>query len=60
MCGVQALFVLDVALNFNTAFLHQEHWILHRPAIARNYLKGWFWIGAVHEVEPSGLSALRC
>jgi len=44
--GAQALFILDVILNFNTAFLHQEHWIVHRPAIARNYLKGWFWIDA--------------
>jgi len=44
--GVQTIFILDVVLNFNTAFLNSERWIIHRPSIARNYLRGWFWIDA--------------
>jgi hypothetical protein len=32
---VMIIFIADCACNFNTAFLHQELWILHRPAIAR-------------------------
>lgn len=44
--AIQVLFTLDLLFNFNTAFLHDEQWILHRPAIARNYLRGWFWVDA--------------
>jgi len=43
---VQGIFCLDLVFSFNTAYLLQEKWIVHRPSIARNYLRGWFWIDA--------------
>jgi hypothetical protein len=42
----QGIFCLDLVFSFNTAYLLQEKWIVHRPSIARNYLRGWFWIDA--------------
>ena len=43
---VQLIFCVDLALNFNTAFLHHDQWVIHRPTIARHYLRGWFWVDA--------------
>ena len=43
---LQLFFVADVLVAFNTAYLHGERWIVHRPKIAATYLKGWFWVDA--------------
>ena len=41
---ITLLFIVDLCLNFNTAYLDGSHYIIHRSLIARNYLMGWFWI----------------
>ena len=39
--GIQVIFLVDVGLNFNTAYLGgRERFVIHRPKIARTYLKG--------------------
>ena len=32
---VLAIFILDLAATFNTAYQFQDRWVVHRPAIAR-------------------------
>ena len=44
--AILVAFIVDLAVSFNTAYLHNERWVVHRPAICRNYLKGWFWVDA--------------
>lgn len=44
--ALQLLFCVDVVFNFNTAYLDDERWIVHRPRIWRSYLSFWFWIDA--------------
>ena len=41
---VTAVFILDVMVNFNTAYLEDERWVIDRQRIAVRYLQGWFWI----------------
>ena len=41
---ITLLFIVDLCLNFNTAYLDGSHFIVDRSLIARNYLMGWFWI----------------
>ena len=42
---VTVLFLADCFCTFNTAAMTEDgQWIVHRPAIAAYYLKGWFWI----------------
>ena len=41
---ITLLFIVDLCLNFNTAYLDGSHYIINRSLIARNYLMGWFWI----------------
>ena len=38
------MFIVDVCFNFNTAYAEGDAWVSSRPAIARKYLQGWFWI----------------
>jgi len=38
------IFLFDVCLSFNTAYLEGEVWVVHRPRIRRNYMRFWFWI----------------
>ncbi|KAG2485216.1 hypothetical protein HYH03_016003 [Edaphochlamys debaryana] len=43
-----AMFAIDLILNFRTAFYnHQGELIRDSGAIARNYMKFWFWIDLV-------------
>lgn len=37
--GITVTFIVDVILNFNTAYLEEERWVIDRPSIAKNYLK---------------------
>ena len=57
--GMTFLFIIDVILNFNTTVfdLATGQWILERAAIARSYLKGWFWVDAPSSI-PIELIAL--
>lgn len=41
---VTILFIIDLSLNFNTAYPEGTHYVIHRGMIARNYVSGWFWI----------------
>jgi hypothetical protein len=42
---IDFMFLLDIILNFNTAYLDEIHDIKdNRSDIACKYLKGWFWI----------------
>ena len=43
-------FLTDCFLNFNTAYLVQDHWVVSRAQIAKRYLKGWCWIDAPSSV----------
>ena len=63
-------FVIDVVLNFNTAYYDDETLVTDRGRIACRYLSGWFWIDApssipvelidmMMEGDSSNLSALR-
>ena len=67
---VTGSFLIDVTLNFNTAFLHEQAWVTDRSQIAQNYLRGWFWIDAPASVpielvgillggDTTNLAALR-
>ena len=40
-------FLFDIVLNFRTAFYKDGNLILNFKSIAKNYLKGWFWIDLV-------------
>ena len=48
---ITLLFLVDLVLNFNTAFEEADYWVVSRPRIALNYLKGWFWIDAPSSVR---------
>eukprot|EP00966_Prymnesium_polylepis_P108896 2520329-Prymnesium_polylepis.1 len=39
---VDLIFIIDVALKFNTALKQQGRWVLERKAIVKKYLKGEF------------------
>ena len=41
---MSVVFMIDVALAFNTAYQEDGLWVYDRGRIARNYLLGWFWI----------------
>ena len=44
--GLTLVFMVDVLFNFNTAYLEDSMWVIDRRLIAKNYLRGWFWIDA--------------
>jgi|EP00966_Prymnesium_polylepis_P042398 hypothetical protein len=39
-------FLFDVFLNFRTAYFQEGQWVTSEAAIAKLYLRGWFWIDA--------------
>ena len=41
---VTVLFITDLTLNFNTAYVEGQYVVIDRCLIAQNYLKGWFII----------------
>lgn len=41
---VLSLFLLDIAMNFNTGYIEGDNLVMRRYAVARNYFIGWFWI----------------
>ena len=44
--GFDMLFLLDIVLNFNTAYMTEAGVETNRSRIARNYMRGWFLIDA--------------
>jgi hypothetical protein len=40
------MFLCDLVLTFNTAFIEEGEWVTSRARIARRYLSRWFWIDA--------------
>ena len=44
-------FILDVVLNFFTSYFNEEgHLVTEKRAIAKKYIKCWFWIDAVSSI----------
>jgi hyperpolarization activated cyclic nucleotide-gated potassium channel 2 len=41
---ITLIFMSDIAVNFNTGFYNRGEYVSNRYAIAKNYLKFWFWI----------------
>ncbi|EKX41175.1 hypothetical protein GUITHDRAFT_74855, partial [Guillardia theta CCMP2712] len=41
---LDVIFCTDVLISFGTAYTHQGIYVTSMAKIARNYLKGWFWI----------------
>lgn len=41
---ISIYFMIDVAMNFNTAYYHKGNLIFDRKKIILNYLKLWFWL----------------
>ena len=41
---VQAFFVADIFLNFNTAYYQLGTLVVNRRKIAKQYLQAWFWL----------------
>lgn len=63
-------FIIDVFLNFNTAYMQDDRWIVSRATISMHYLRGWAWIDipsslpielidAMLEGDNTGLGYLR-
>ena len=44
--SLSMVFLADLVLSFNTAYLQDGEYVSSRAAIAARYLKGWFWIDA--------------
>jgi len=45
--AITAFFFLDIVLNFSTGYIEDNKTVMQRCAIARNYLKLWFWLDAL-------------
>lgn len=41
------VFVLDIVVNFNTAYHYQGEMITDCNAVARRYLRSWFWLDMI-------------
>jgi len=48
--GVNVFFMIDILVNFNTAFFQQSKLITSRREIAKNYTKDWFWLDLITSV----------
>lgn len=55
--SMDMFFLIDLTFSFNTAFQDSEsgQWITSRSAIAKNYLKGWFWIDFPASIPVDGI-----
>ena len=43
--AITTFFLFDIVLNFNTGVYQRGNLVMKRKAIAKNYLKTWFFIG---------------
>ena len=48
--SMSLIFMADLVLSFNTAFLLEGNWVTSKREIAKRYLSGWFWIDAPSSV----------
>ena len=39
-------FIADLVISFHTALWVDGAWVTSKSAIARSYMRGWFWIDA--------------
>ena len=44
--SMSLIFLTDLCLSFNTAYLSEGEWVTSRRKIASRYLRSWFWIDA--------------
>ena len=44
---INIIFIIDILINFNTAFYKKGNLVTSRKTIALNYLKFWFWLDLV-------------
>jgi hypothetical protein len=47
---VTLVFLSDLFINFNTAYIEGPNYVIHRGMIATNYLKSWFIIDSLSSV----------
>jgi len=53
---IEALFIIDVVLNFFTAFEDENgELVVTREKIAKSYLKSWFFIDLVSSIPLSAI-----
>lgn len=50
---VDIIFILDIALNFNTGFYSKGLLVMNRKRIVANYLKLWFWLDLLASIPYS-------
>ncbi|RLN43731.1 hypothetical protein BBJ28_00015409 [Nothophytophthora sp. Chile5] len=55
---LELVFLLNLLLNFNTAFMRQNGLVTSRMLIARNYLNRWFLLDLLSAIPLNGLQYL--
>lgn len=55
---ITCVFVADILLNFNVAFMQDEQYVVDRRLIARDYLCSWFVFDVVATVPWKGVSEM--
>ncbi|RLN98521.1 hypothetical protein BBJ28_00018640, partial [Nothophytophthora sp. Chile5] len=55
---LELVFLLNLLLNFNTAFMRQNGLVTSRRLIARNYLNRWFLLDLLSAIPLNGLQYL--
>eukprot|EP01017_Pseudomicrothorax_dubius_P024032 TRINITY_DN25575_c0_g2_i1.p1 TRINITY_DN25575_c0_g2~~TRINITY_DN25575_c0_g2_i1.p1 ORF type:complete len:141 (-),score=25.77 TRINITY_DN25575_c0_g2_i1:6-428(-) len=54
---INAFFIFEIVVNFNTAYFQQGNLIKDRRRIALKYLRLWFWVDAIASVPFSILES---
>ena len=54
---IDLTFIIDVFLNFNTGLYDKNKLIMNRLAIAKDYIKIWFWIDLVSSIPYTWIMA---
>jgi len=44
------IFLCDMLINFNTGLIREDNYIYSRREIAKDYLKGWFWLDMITSI----------
>ena len=56
--SMDAIFIIDLVVSFNTAFLDNGEWVTDRDQIASRYLRGWFLIDAPASIPVDAIELL--
>ena len=56
--GITLMFCVDLACNFNTAYLEGPNFVIHRGMIAGTYFQSWFFIDALSSIPVELIEAL--